>query len=106
MLDALQLEEGKRWPKLNNLDGSIDLDLIFPQNILNFSEYQEKLQKLALYADTGDSKGMQAILDNQDIIERKNKFLQPLFRDIKSQIKHMTHTPEYEIMRDYVSKRQ
>ena len=106
MLDALQLEETKRWPKLGKLDQSINLDLIFPQNILNFGEYQEKIQKLALYADVGDSKGMQSILDNNNIIEKKNKLLQPLFRDIKSQIRHMTHTPEYELMREYISKRQ
>ena len=30
MLDALELEQGKRWPKLGNLDGTIDLDYVFP----------------------------------------------------------------------------
>ena len=49
---------------------------------------------------------MQSILDNNSIIEKKNKLLQPLFRDIKSQIRHMTHTPEYELMREYISKRE
>ena len=43
MLDALQLEQEKRWPRLGSLDQSIDLDIIFPQHVLNFSEYQQKL---------------------------------------------------------------
>ena len=48
---------------------------------------------------------MQKILDNENVIDRKNQMLQPLFRDIKSQIRHMTHTPEFEIMREYVHQR-
>jgi len=40
------------------------------------------------------------------VIEKKNKLLQPIFRDIKSQIRHMSFTPEYEIFRDYVTKRR
>ena len=54
-LDALEMEQEKRWPKLGNLDNTIDLDYIFPQHVLNFTEYQQKLQKLALLADTGDA---------------------------------------------------
>ena len=106
MLDALELEQEKRWPKLGNLDKKIDLDLIFPQNVLNFSEYQAKIQKLALLAEAGDTDGMQALLDNKSIIDKKNKLLQPIFRDVKSQIKHMTHTPEFELMREYLSMRE
>ena len=49
---------------------------------------------------------MEALLNNQDIIEKKNVLLQPLYRDIKSQIRHMTFTPEFEIMREYLSKRK
>lgn len=39
------------------------------------------------------------------MIEKKNHLLQPIFRDIKSLIRHMTHTPEYELMQDYIYKR-
>ena len=105
MLDAMELEQAKRWPKLGKLNEKIDLDTIFPQNVLNFAEYQNKLQRLALLAEVGDTKGMQALLDNQDLIEKKNQMLQPIFRDIKSLIRHMTHTPEYELMQDYIYKR-
>ena len=48
---------------------------------------------------------MQAVLDNQEAIENKNLLLQPLFRDLKAQIRHMTHTPEFELISDYVKKR-
>ena len=29
-LDALQLEQERRWPRLGSIDQSIDLDIIFP----------------------------------------------------------------------------
>lgn len=45
------------------------------------------------------------LLDNQEVIERKNQYLQPLYRDLKSTIKHMTFTPEYKIMREYLRDR-
>jgi len=32
--------------------------------------------------------------------------LQPLFRDIKAHIRHMTHTPEFDLMREYVQKKK
>ena len=34
-----------------------------------------------------------------------NKLLQPLFREIKSQIRHMSFNPEFELMKEYLSKR-
>ena len=49
---------------------------------------------------------MQAVLDNQLIIEKKNAYLQPVFRDLKSMIRHMSYTPEYVLLRDYVYKRK
>jgi hypothetical protein len=32
--------------------------------------------------------------------------LQPLFRDIKAHIRHMTHTPEFELLREYIQKKK
>lgn len=51
-----------------------------------------------MYADQGDHKAMQLVLDNQTIIQRKNLILQPLFRDLKSQIRHMSFTPEFALL--------
>ena len=58
-----------------------------------------------MLAEQGDNKEMQAVLDNQQVAERKNKLLQPLFREIKSQIRHMSFNPEFELMKEYLSKR-
>jgi hypothetical protein len=58
-----------------------------------------------MYSDQADHQAMQSLLDNQQTIEQKNQLLQPLFRDIKAHIRHMTHTPEFEICREYVQKR-
>ena len=49
---------------------------------------------------------MQKLLDKQDLIEKKNLLLQPIFRDLKSMIKHMTYTDEYKIMKEYVDNRE
>lgn len=49
---------------------------------------------------------MQSVLDNQLVLEKKNRLLQPIFRDLKSQIRHMSYTPEYELMRDYLNQRR
>ena len=104
MLDGLEMENAKSWPNLANLNQKIEADVVIPQTVLNYAEYQAKLQRLAMFADMGDQQAMQDVLDNQLVIERKNKLLQPLFRDIKSQIRHMSFTPEFEIIREYVSK--
>ena len=38
-------------------------------------------------------------------MQKKNQFLQPIYRDLKSTIKHMTNTDEYKLMKDYVKNR-
>jgi hypothetical protein len=58
-----------------------------------------------MLADQGDNKKMQQLLDNEQIIEQKNVLLQPIFRDLKSQIRHMSFSPEFDILREYLSKR-
>jgi hypothetical protein len=49
--------------------------VIIPQTILNHQEYQAKLQRLAMFADQGDNKKMQQILDNEQVIDQKNVLL-------------------------------
>jgi hypothetical protein len=100
MLDAMQIES-RRWPKINDLDTSIKTNIILPQTILNYSEYQDKLQRLAFYAEQGDNEAMQKLLDKQEVISKKNSFLQPIYRDLKTTIKHMTYTSEFKLLREY-----
>ena len=64
-----------------------------------------KLQRLAFYAEQGDNEAMQKLLDKEDVMQKKNSFLQPLYRDLKSAIKHMTYSEEYKIMREYLMNR-
>ena len=104
MLDAMQIES-RRWPKLEDLDKGIQTNILLPQTVLNFKEYQDKLQKLAFYAEQGDNDAMQKILDKDEVIDKKNTFLQPLYRDLKTTIKHMTFTSEYKLLREYSQHR-
>jgi len=39
-------------------------------------------------------------------MERKNVLLQPLFRDLKSQIRTMSYTPEYQLINEYLTSRE
>jgi len=48
---------------------------------------------------------MQKLLDKEDIMEKKNQLLQPLFRDLKSIIKHMSLTEEYKLLKEYMDAR-
>ena len=74
LLDAMEIE-ARRWPKLENLDNTISTNIVLPQTILNFSEYQMKLQRLAFYAEQGDNEAMQKLLDKEDVMQKKNSFL-------------------------------
>jgi len=67
MLDAMQIES-RRWPKLDDLENSITTNIILPQTVLNYAEYQNKLQRLAFYAEQGDNEAMQKLLDKENVI--------------------------------------
>lgn len=49
---------------------------------------------------------MQRLLNNEEIMEKKNMQLQPLFRDLKSIIKHMSLTEEHRILKEFVESRR
>lgn len=50
MLDIMEIES-KKWPTLLDLHQKVDENVILPQTILNYGEYQKKLQNLAFYAE-------------------------------------------------------
>eukprot|EP00347_Sterkiella_histriomuscorum_P012490 403368376 len=104
MLDVMQIDS-RRWPTLLDMNSKINENVILPQTILNYQEYQQKIQNLAFYAEQGDHEAMQKILDNESIMEKKNLHLQPIFRDLKSIIKHMSYTEEYRILKEYMDGR-
>jgi hypothetical protein len=43
--------DSRRWPKLENIEKNIAANVILPQTILNYQEYQLKLQRLAFHAE-------------------------------------------------------
>ena len=104
MLDTMQADS-QRWPSLVNMNERVDDNVILPQTIINHEEYAKKMQNLAFYAEQGDHQSMQKLLDKEEIMEKKNLLLQPLFRDIKSLIRHMSNTEEYKILKEFVSNR-
>ena len=57
MLDVMQIDS-KKWPTLGDLNEKINENVVLPQTILNYEEYQKKLQNLAFYAEQGDHESM------------------------------------------------
>lgn len=104
MLDVMEVDS-RKWPTLTNLNERVDENVVLPQTILNYGEYQQKLQNLAFYAEQGDHESMQKLLDKEEVMEQKNTLLQPIFRDLKSAIKYMTYTDEFKILKEYVDNR-
>ena len=49
---------------MEKLDESINANVVIPQTILNYGEYQKKLQNLAIYAEQADHEAMQRVLDS------------------------------------------
>jgi len=39
-------------------------------------------------------------------MEKKNVLLQPLYRDLKSMIRHMSNNEEYKLLKEYLDARQ
>lgn len=104
MLDVMEIDS-KKWPTLQDLNQKVDENVVLPQTILNYGEYQQKLQNLAFYAEQGDHESMQKLLDKEEVMEKKNVLLQPIFRDIKSAIRHMSYTEDYKIIKEYLDNR-
>ena len=104
MLETMQIDS-KKWPTIFDLNTKIDENVVIPQTILNYGEYQSKLQNLAFYAEQGDHEAMQKILNKEGVMDKKNLLLQPIFRDLKSMIKHMTYTEEYQLLKEYIDNR-
>lgn len=59
-----------------------------------------------MYSEQGDHRAMQSVLDNGAIMTKKNLLLQPLFRDLKSQIRHMSYTNEFALIQEYLTQRK
>ncbi len=50
MLDVMQIDS-RKWPTLADLNTKVNENVVLPQTILNYGEYQKKLQNLAFYAE-------------------------------------------------------
>ncbi len=104
MLDVMQVDS-RKWPTLADLNEKVNENVVLPQTILNYGEYQQKLQNLAFFAEQGDHESMQKLLDKEEVMEKKNALLQPIFRDLKSAIRFMTFTDEYKAIKDFLDNR-
>jgi len=100
MLEAMEIES-KKWANLGDVNEKIDENVVLPQTVLDNDEYHLKLQKLAFYSEQADDTALQKLLDNTDISEKKNALLVPIYRQIKAQVRQMSYTDEYKLLKEY-----
>ncbi|CDW75094.1 UNKNOWN [Stylonychia lemnae] len=105
MLDVMEIDS-KRWPSLAEMNERINEHVVLPQTIMNYEEYQRKIQTLAFYNEQGDHENMQKLLDKEESMEKKNVLLQPIYRDLKSMIRHMSNNEEFKLLKEYMDARQ
>ena len=93
--------ESRKWPSQNDLNEVLADDKIIPNSILHHKEYLEKLQRMAKFAEQGDYKNLEKVINNEDFIQEKNTMLTPIYRDLKHILRKMANTEEYNILRQF-----
>lgn len=75
-----------------------------PPTVLDNGEYYERLQNLALLSMQGDYEGVEKVLNNEDIVNEKNVYLKPLYRELKHCIQYMSRTEEAVVVHKFKQK--
>jgi len=73
------------------------MNKILPPTILSHVDYYNRLNKYALLMETGQLEEAEEVKLNKQVIEYKNKLLQPIFMELKMIIKHLTYTEEHSV---------
>jgi len=93
--------DSKKWITKANLEETIRDQLIIPHN-LDFSEYYTRIRQQAFETLSGISASKYDNYNNREETQRRNLLLHPYFSELKSCIRHLTRTPEYELYEDFV----
>jgi hypothetical protein len=72
-----------------------------PPTVIDNGMYYERLQNLAFLSEQGRYDDVEKVLKNQEIVDEKNIYLQPLYRQLKAWIRYISKTEEAEIKRKY-----
>ena len=75
-----------------------------PPTVLDHGLYYERLQNLAFLSMHGKYKEVENVLNNKEIVDEKNIYLQPLFRQLKAWIRYISKTEEAEITKKFKQK--
>ena len=58
---------------------------------------------MAFFVEQGRFEELEKIINNEEIVKYKNSLLKPLYRELKSVIRYISHTDEYKIYNDFYS---
>lgn len=75
-----------------------------PPTVIDNGMYYERLQNLAFLSEQGRYDDVEKVLKNEETIDEKNIYLQPLYRQLKAWIRYISKTEEAEIKRKYKQK--
>ena len=95
--------QSEDWLTPENIDFKLNkvMENIVPTNILSHKDYYYKLNKQAILIDQGMHEQAEVLKREGEDISTKNKFLDPLYKQLKSMIKEMTYTNTHDIYYEY-----
>ncbi|CAI2361986.1 unnamed protein product [Moneuplotes crassus] len=109
----IETEEKNKWHRIKDMQKlrerqmylqalKIDTSAPVPSpTIVDFTHYYERLQNLAMLTIHGNYSEAEKLLRNEETVEEKNIYLQPLYRNLKKCIRFITKTEEAQITKKY-----
>jgi len=101
MIQLMNIDSQSWFSEIEDLQDKLKQSLLIPNVIGDSTTYYEKLEWRAGMAESLNYEELSASFDAEKIQKYRNALLIPLFTEIKSAIKHLTHSRQYEILNDF-----
>lgn len=72
-----------------------------PPTILDNGLYYERLQNLAFLTQKGQYAEVEKVLKNEEVVDEKNLYLKPLYRNLKKCIRFVSKTEEAQLTKEF-----
>lgn len=97
LMDADQ----ENWFNGDNIEERIMENVVIPENVLNQTDYYNKLQQQSMQAEQGDYEAIEDILYEKKGIRQRNSYLIPIFNQLVSYIRYLKHDEELILVKEY-----
>lgn len=99
--DMKKLRERQMYLNALQIDHSAPVP---PPTIIDHGQYYERLQNLAFLSQQGLYEEVEKSLNNKEVVDEKNHYLQPLYRTLRHCIRFITKTEEASLITKYRQK--